>query len=224
MTSIRRARSSSTSGRSSTHRWIVRVMSAKAPSRMNSSSAREQQVDGDPRIDGRDLVGQAPQRRRRPDDTALGQRQQAAQLLAADPLDQIVGVGMLGDDPVGTVEEQPGIGRHPGIELGAGRQAQAPGPSRRIRRQPAGELPRPRGDAPERRAGASLRPPRPARRRPPHRDRARRGPGATPGSATPGEASATTTGERHAGRGGGRRGRRPSATTGGGTTGAGRRS
>ncbi len=103
----------------------------------------EQQVDGDVRLDS------APPRRaaRRRLDTgstpsAARRWQPAAQLLAADPLDQVVGVGVLGDDGVGAVEQAAGRGGHAGVEDGVGGQPQPPDAVGGLGREPAGQLPR----------------------------------------------------------------------------------
>ena len=144
----------------------------------------EQQVDGDVRLDTVDLGRGGPQQGDRLGRAALRRRDAAAQLLAADALDHVVGVGVLGDDGVGPVEQPPGGGRHAGVEHRDGGHPQPADAVGRLGREPAGELPRPGGGG--RRAALvrrrSRRPRGPGRRS--RRARPRRAPGARPGPAT----------------------------------------
>ena len=200
----------------------VLVMSVNAPSRMYSSSAVNSRSTARPGSTG----AASSARARRPAagraDSALGQRQQAAQLPASDPLDELVGVGVLGDDGVGAVEQHPASPDIPASNVAAAasrsRLARPAGPARGGWRAPTTGR-----RWPARRAGGSPRPRRRARRRPPRRGRGRPGRGATPGSATTRATSATAT--RWAARWAARvrRGRPPSASAGGGTTGGRRR-
>ena len=75
-----------------------------------------QQVDGDARRFTGDFGGRLAQARRRLGRAAARQRQPAAQLAAADPLDEVVGTRVGVDDLVGPVEQVACGPGHPGVE------------------------------------------------------------------------------------------------------------
>ena len=121
----------------------------------------------------------------------------AAQLLAADALDEVVGVGVLGDDGVGPVEQAPGRRGHPGVEHRRRRRAATAGPGRRAPARAGWPAPTsgPRVAGAPRWFVTTAPPPRAPGRRP-RRGRPRRAPGARRG---PGSPTGNVAGERPVG-------------------------
>ena len=178
----------------------------------------EEQVDGDGRGRPGHLAGGHAQADRRLAGTAAGRWEAAAQLLAADPFDQVVGRRVLGDDRVGPVEQPSGRWGHPGVEDGPRGEPQPADPVPGVGGQPAGELPRPRGRGGRAALHGDGR--RVVERLGDRLVRSDRGAGQVPGPrrGTVRQRRRQAPGGRRAARRGERRGTPPSASTGGGTS------
>ena len=117
------------------------AMSAIAPDRMyaaRASISRSTATLGASAATSAARLAQARRGLRRP---AARQRQPAAQLAAADPLDQVVGIGVGVDDLVRPVQEVTCGPGHPGVEHGDAARRSRRTRSRGVRREPTGQLP-----------------------------------------------------------------------------------
>ena len=108
-------------------------MSANAPLAHVRRQRVEQQVDGDARLGRGELDRRRAQAGDRLDAPPARRWEPAPELLPADPLDRVVGGGMVGDHEVGAVEQPAGGGRHAGVEDRVGGEAQAPDAVGRVR-------------------------------------------------------------------------------------------
>ena len=108
----------------------------------------EQQVDSDTGLGRGELDRRCAQAGDGLDLATARRWEPAPQLLAADPLDPVIGGGMVNDDDVGAIEQATGGRRHAGVEDGVGGEAQAPargwpGPVRAGSPVPTSALPTP---------------------------------------------------------------------------------